>query len=104
MLFKIRIITLPVAIVLLILKDQGPTAKFIKAGAISPERARKPASIKVERLYLMTGAIKRGVLVALDDGRYYVDMTVYRHRRRMVIIASTLVVAALFAGALVLWR
>jgi hypothetical protein len=103
--FKFGMILMPLMILGMILRDKGPVAKFVKAGAVSPATARRPESIAIERndhLHI-PGAVKRGVLVALDDGRYYVDLD-RRRRRRWIGGGAVLTLATAAAiAAILLW-
>jgi hypothetical protein len=97
------LLIMPVSILLLIRKDNGPVAKFARAGATSPESARRPASLDVQRMFLVQDAVKSGVMVATGDGRFYVDMPIYRRRRRRAAAIATLGATAIFALGLWLW-
>ena len=91
----------PISIVLLILRDKGPAGKFLKAGAVSPETARKPRMIGVTNLDLLDGPRKRKVLRPTGDGRVYVDR---RMSRRWRVITAVLLGGFLTALAIgVLW-
>jgi hypothetical protein len=73
----------------------GVVSKFVEAKALSPETARRPESLCIRDIQAVRAAAKRGVLVAVANGRYYVDERRYRRQRRTVN-------AALIAGAVVL--
>jgi hypothetical protein len=88
---------MPVSILLLMRKDQGPVGKFLRAGAVSEETARRPSAIGIVRLFLVQDAARRGVLIATGDGRYYVDVPTYRRRRRRTITLALLAALAFFA-------
>jgi hypothetical protein len=103
--FRLGAILFPLMILAMILKQKGPVSKFLRIGATSPRTARRADSAELtapDRLHL-DGLVKRRVLVALDDGRYYVDVDVHRRRRRMVMVLLVVVAAALVAGVLLLW-
>jgi hypothetical protein len=103
--FRLGAILFPLMILAMILKQKGPVSKFLKVGAISPETARRGDSAQLtapDRLHL-DGLVKRGVLVALGDGRYYVDVEAHRRRRRMMIVLLVVVAAGLAAGVLLFW-
>jgi hypothetical protein len=85
---SLMVLLMPLAILALLFRDKGPVGKFIKAGAISPETARKPRSLEITNPDLYSGAIRRGVLVATGDGRYWVDLGALRRSRRRVIVAA----------------
>jgi len=74
----------PLAIFGLLLRDGSPAKQFIAAGAIDPEHARKPRSIGVTSDREVTDAMRRGELVSMGDGRYWVHLG--RHRRRRLIM------------------
>ena len=103
--FRLGAILFPLMILAMILKQKGPVSKFLKIGAISPETARRADSAELtapDRLHL-DGLAKRGVLVALEDGRYYVDVAVHRRHRRLMIVLLVVVAAGLVAGVLLFW-
>jgi len=103
--FRLGAILFPLMILAMILKQKGPVSRFLKVGAISPETARRGDSAQLtatDRLHL-DGLVKRGVLVALKDGRYYVDVEAHRRRRRSIIVLLVVVAIALAAGVLLLW-
>ena len=80
----------------LILAKRGPVTAFHKAGAISPETARKPVAVQAGGD--LSHAVKKGLLIAVGDGRYYVNTSLLRrHQRRMrvVIVASCMALAAI---------
>jgi hypothetical protein len=103
--FRLGAILFPLMILAMILKQKGPVAKFLKIGAVSPQTARRGDSAQLtapDRLHL-DDLVKRGVLVALDDGRYYVDVEAHRRRRRFMAVLLVVVALALAAGVLLLW-
>ena len=69
--------------------QKSATTRFIKAGASSPETARRPSSLNANADQVADAA-KSGVLVAVGDGRYYVDLPRYRARRRLLIAAMSI--------------
>ena len=91
----------PASIIMMILRQKGPTKQFIAIGATSPKTARKPASAEVTNQDLMAGPLRRRVLVPTGDGRYYVDL----HRRTFVRRRLWLIVAMLAVATIVCaWR
>ncbi len=92
-------LTGPAMIIATLIKDPGPAAKFLKAGAISPETARNPVSVKVTRRSHLEGLIRRGVLVDAGEGRLYVNVDAYRRQRRRIIMF--VVIAAIIATGVV---
>jgi hypothetical protein len=95
---RIGILAYPAAVlVLLLLQSRGPVGKFLKAGAISPDTARKPRSLELTNREAVEAAVKSGVLVRLPDGRIYVNLAVHRRRRAWLVG----VVSAMIAGFLV---
>jgi len=103
--FRLGAIIFPLMILAMILKQKGPVSKFLKVGAVSPETARRPGSAAVSGVDLLhlEDAVKRGVLVALKDGRYYVDVEAHHRRRRFIGVLLVVVAIALAAGVLLLW-
>jgi hypothetical protein len=83
----------------LILAKRGPVAAFHKAGAVSPETARKPTALGAEGD--LDGPLKRGLLVAVGDGRYYVNVKLMRRQRRRFHILLACAMVAI--GAVILW-
>ena len=103
--FRLGAILFPLMILAMILKQKGPVSRFLKIGAVSPETARRADSAQLtapDRLHL-DGLVKRGVLVSLEDGRYYVDVAVHRRRRRMMIVLLVVVAAGLAVCVLLFW-
>jgi hypothetical protein len=95
----------PIVMIGFMLMRRGPVGKFRKAGALSEATARRPESIALtmaEREQLHAAA-RAGVLIRLEDGRYYVDEARYIRRRTSMLIAFALVLAALTAMMLWLW-
>jgi len=91
---------MPLAIISLLLRDRGPVGTFIKAGATSPETARKPQSLSITNPDLYAGAIKRGILVSTGGGLYWVDVSALQRVRRRVIIAATVAFVVLGGAGL----
>lgn len=103
--FRLGAIIFPLMILAMILKQKGPVSKFLRIGAISPQTARRADSAELtapDRLHL-DDLVKRGVLVALEDGRYYVDVEAHRRRRRMAIVLLVVAAMILAAGVLLFW-
>lgn len=90
---------IPLMIIALMLRDRGPVATFTKAGAISPETARRADSLKITRRYMLDGPLRRGVLVQTEDGRYWVDRERVRTLRLRLIVAA--IIVTIIAGAVV---
>jgi hypothetical protein len=88
----------PMALVLL---RRGPVSKFHRAGAISPQTARRPKSVEAEGD--LQSAVRNGVLIDLDDGRYFVDVPAYRRRCRRINWAIGLLVAFGLALGILAW-
>ncbi len=100
-------VIMPLSIIGMILKSQngGLLGRFRKAGATSPETARKPSTLKLghnERIE-MERYLDAKILVKLDDGRIWLDMA--RAKRRLLImtaiVATALTLLAVFGGPLV---
>lgn len=93
----------PVSIVVVALRQSGPVDSFVKAGAVSPDTARRPESLKVTNRALVIDAVKSGLLRSLHDGRYYADQPRYLRRRRRTIIAFATIGAVFALTVGVLW-
>jgi hypothetical protein len=93
----------PVSIVVVALRQSGPVDSFVKSGAVSPETARRPESLKVTNRALVLDAVKSRRLLSLGDGRYYADLPGYLRRRRRTIIAFSAVGGALVLTIGLLW-
>jgi hypothetical protein len=92
---------MPASIAVFILsRPSGPIRKLIRAGAISPETARRTKGIDIPREYVLGPYARLGVARRLPDGRWYVD----RRRDwqiRCILFLIILVLAA--ACGLVVW-
>jgi hypothetical protein len=64
--YRLTALVFPLSLAILILKQKAPTKAFLQAGAISPDTARKAQSINAKGD--LTGSLRRGVLIKLDDG------------------------------------
>lgn len=101
--FGLTSLAFPLMILIPVLKERGPAARFFNAGAISPETARKPSTVSAKGD--LSGVIKIGVLVDVGDGRYYVDAERYRQRRsRQVVTLCVLGVILSALSAFIIWR
>lgn len=81
------------------LRIKGPVQQFMSAGAVSPETARRPASVGVQAEYLLSPLVRRRLLVAVGDGRYYADAVRIR-RRNWLLYGFCAVLAIAGAGFL----
>ncbi len=82
--FTFGTIALPVSILMMLLRTKGPVASFVKAGAVSEETARRPASVGIKTEYLIDPHIRARTLLPTGDGRYYANMPKLRTRARLV--------------------
>jgi hypothetical protein len=71
---------IPASLIALFLKLKGPAQTFMAAGALSPETARRPASVGVHAEYLIAPLVRSGLLIAAGDGRYYANAAKIRRR------------------------
>lgn len=98
---SIGVIMMPAAIVVMMLKQPpGPVAKLIRAGATSPDTARRLESIGVPRPFVVEPALRGGRIVKTADGRYWVDVAVNRRFRIKVALVSGFLGLLLLGGAL----
>jgi len=91
---------MPAGIVVMMLKQPpGPTSKLIKAGAVSPETARRSEGLGIPRAYVLEPAMRRRVVHRTPDGRYWVDVARARQmRRRTATVAGVVTLAAMAVG------
>lgn len=88
----------PTMMVLLALQKPGPVKSLLRAGAVSPESARKITTLGLAEPPLKP-LIRAGVVVREEDGRIWLDQA--RARRRQWRIAAIFGGAIMLAGALV---
>lgn len=102
---KFLIFLMPLGLILrAVVMNAGPVKKFRTAGAVTPETARKPASIGVTKHYMMENAVKRGELVSTGDGRYYVNEAVVEKRKKIWIGTAVGVMVLFIAAAVWFWH
>ena len=93
----------PLMILAMILKQKGPVERYLKAGAVSPETARRLTDLELREHYILPDAVKRGLLVETGDGRYYVNVAAFRRRRRRIVALAIVAGLALGAAVLLIW-
>ena len=88
------------SIVGMMLRAKGPFGVFLKAGAISPLTARRPDKIgmKLADRPHIPGAVRRGLLVDMGDGRYWLDAKKLKRRRAMLAACVALIALTAIAG------
>lgn len=89
--FRAAALAYPAFVAALYLSRPNAVAEFEKAGAYSPETSRRPQSLKVRRK-LVKKAVNKKLLVAVGDGRYYVDKAAVRRsdRKKLILFVLTL--------------
>jgi len=75
---------LPASIIALVIRLKGPAQKFLAAGAVSPETARRPLSVGIQADYMIEPLVRSGLLIAAGDGRYYADAVRIRRRNMLL--------------------
>lgn len=99
--YRIGLLAYPLFIFLTARQRNSAASKFLAAGAVSPETARRPESLAIPRnLGLINDGVRTGVLVPIGDGRFYVNVPAYRKRRAVVLavfIGGSVVLAAALA-------
>jgi hypothetical protein len=86
--FRLGVLAYPLFITVIYAARPNAVAAFEKADAYSPETSRRPASIAVPQK-TVTKAVRKGLLVATGDGRYYVDRDAVKRRdRRLLAMAA----------------
>lgn len=98
---KVGAVLYPVALILAARRMPSPVSAFRKAGAFSPETARKPGTLGLSGAWMFEGAVKSGLVKATGDGRYYLDRA--RDRRRQRVFWAVVVSAAVLTTPLVVW-
>ncbi len=104
---EFMIFLMPVALILMAWNSRksGVVATFISAGAVSETTARKPASIGKLHPDFVKGAARRGTLVDMGDGRYYVNIArVEQRKRRLIVLLIGAGVLTAASCAWVVWR
>ena len=94
----------PLLPVLVAVMQKSPASTFFKAGAISPDTARKPSTVGAKGD--LERSLKSGLIVAAGEGRYYVDPEKFRRRARMI-YSAWIAVAIVFVALLLIvqpWR
>ena len=86
----------------LFLSRLNAVAEFEKVNAYSPETARRPKSLQV-RLKLVKKAVKKGLLIPMGDGRYYVDREAVRRSDRKKIFYFVFVLLSFVPFLWLLW-
>lgn len=100
---RLTMLAYPAFFIVLAAKPSGVVGKYRKAGAISLDTARKPASVGVSERRWVDDAVRSGVLVAVGDGRFYVDMVAFKRWRRKMLRIFAVVALILASAVSVLW-
>ena len=94
-------------IVAVLVITDGIMNAFRKNNALSPDRARTKAELRIRSMRIFNRLISKGVIKRVSGDRYYMDVPAqerYVKRRRIALIvgtASALTIALIFA---LLWR
>ena len=81
-------------------RPAGPIRKLISAGALGPDTARRSRAVGIPREYVLRPHQRLGVVVRLEDGRWYVE----RRRDRLVrVITFLLILMMAVVLCLVVW-
>lgn len=100
---RIGVMMAPLLMFGMLLRDRSATRKFIAAGAIEPDRARRPSSLGIDSARDIQDAVRTGGLVAVGDGRYWAQAALHR-RRRIIVWSFAIAVWGAVAGvAAYLW-
>jgi hypothetical protein len=81
------------AVAIIVRKQRDIVYVFQGARAMSPETARHPSELGIERDMIFNGLVRRAVLRETPDGRYYFDELSWRalggtRRRAALVILS----------------
>jgi len=79
--FRIGVVAYPLFLVALMASRTSAVSEFEKAGAFDEFTARRPESLNVRRR-LVVKALEKKLLIAVGDGRYYVDRAAVKRRDR----------------------
>jgi len=97
--FRLGALGYPAMVLAIHLSKPRAVGVFEEAGAYGPDSARRPESLSAPRKGVAK-AVRKGLLVRTDDGRYYVDRAAVRRADRRNLVWMLL---ALAAFAPVLW-
>jgi hypothetical protein len=95
------------AVAVILLRERQVVEAFERAGATSPERARRPEDLGVDPYGLWWRRLRERAVVReaepRDEGRYYLDLEVWRAVRQMrrrlgFALLAVVVVAAIGFG------
>ena len=75
----------PLMMVIMAMRNPGPVKSLLKAGADSPDSARRPDTLGVKEPPLLP-LIRAGVVVREADGRVWVDRAAARARQRKLVM------------------
>jgi hypothetical protein len=95
---RLSLLVYPLFAIAVAASRNGVIGPFLQARAISPETARKPASLCVRDVDAVRRAARRGVLIDAGKGRYYVNRRKYLHRKRL--FTAALIGAGVVVGVL----
>jgi hypothetical protein len=95
---RLTLLVYPLFAIAVAASRNGGIGPFLQAGAISPETARKPASLCIRNVDAVRSAARRGILIDVGNGRYYLNQGKYRRRRRLT--TAVLVSAGVVIGLL----
>jgi hypothetical protein len=87
----------PLMMVAIAMQKPGPVRTLSQAGADSPERARRPSTLKLQEPALAP-LVRAGVIVREPDGRIWLDRA--RARRRQWRLGAVVGVAVICIGGI----
>lgn len=82
--FRVGLLAYPAFVIVAQLGKPSAVPEFEKAGAFSSETSRRPSSLNVS-MKAMRRASKKGLLVPVGDGRYYLDRNALRRADRRML-------------------
>lgn len=98
---KIGAILAPIGLLLLASRMPSPLREFRRARAFSVQTARRLSSLRLRGRWEVEDHVRRGLVVDLGDGRFYLDPARDRARRRRFWILAGVLAAGAIGG--VLW-
>jgi hypothetical protein len=89
--FRAAALAYPAFVAALYFSRPNAVASFRKVNACSPEKSRRPKSLEVP-MKLVKKAVKKGYLIPVGDGRFYLDQNAVRKstRKKMILFVLTL--------------
>ena len=99
--FRLAALAYPMVALGLLASRTSAVAEFERAGAFDESTARRPESLEVRRK-LVQKAVAKKLLVAVGDGRFYVDRAATKRRDRNALVLAGCAGAVITAAIVLL--